>query len=157
MVPRFQAATARVRRSFVCGFGTRAADQTDGINATATRCQMCDRQLFSLGENSNPNAWMAEKLWGHSPAGIFGHSHLLGGYAGGQAEYVRVPFADVGPIKVPEGLTDEQVLSLSDILPTGYMNAEMWGIRHGDVIAVWERGRSVGSPSRARACSGPSG
>jgi len=106
-------------------------------------CAMCTRELYSLCENSNPNAWMAEKLWGHSPAGLFGYSHLLGGYSGGQAEYARVPFADVGPIKVPEGLTDEQVLFLSDIFPTGYMGAEMCGIKPGDVIAVWGAG-SVG-------------
>src|SRR3954471_16141324 len=104
------------------------------------RCSMCQMQLFSCCENSNPNAWMAEKLWGHSPAGIFGYSHLLGGFAGGQAEYARVPFADVGPIKVPEGLTDEQVLFLSDILPTGYMGAEMCDIKPGQVIAVWGAG-----------------
>jgi threonine dehydrogenase-like Zn-dependent dehydrogenase len=101
---------------------------------------MCTRELYSLCENSNPNAWMAEKLWGHSPAGLFGYSHLLGGYSGGQAEYARVPFADVGPIKVPDGLTDEQVLFLSDIFPTGYMGAEMCGITPGDVIAVWGAG-----------------
>jgi threonine dehydrogenase-like Zn-dependent dehydrogenase len=100
-------------------------------------CFSCRHELYSVCENSNPNAWMAEKLWGHSPAGIFGYSHLLGGYAGGQAEYARVPFADVGPIKVPEGLTDEQVLFLSDIFPTGYMGANMCNIQHGDTIAVW--------------------
>jgi threonine dehydrogenase-like Zn-dependent dehydrogenase len=101
------------------------------------RCFACEHQLFSVCENSNPNAWMAEKLWGYSPAGIFGYSHLLGGFAGGQAEYVRVPFADVGPLKVPEGLTDDQVLFLSDILPTGFMGADMCGIQPGDTIAVW--------------------
>jgi threonine dehydrogenase-like Zn-dependent dehydrogenase len=100
-------------------------------------CFFCQKELFSLCENSNPNAWMAEKMWGHSPAGIFGYSHLLGGYAGGQAEYARVPFADVGPIKVPEGLGDEQVLFLSDIFPTGYMGADLCGIQPGDTIAVW--------------------
>jgi threonine dehydrogenase-like Zn-dependent dehydrogenase len=100
-------------------------------------CFSCQKGLFSLCENSNPNAWMAEKMWGHSPAGLFGYSHLLGGYAGGQAEYARVPFADVGPIKVPEELTDEQVLFLSDIFPTGYMGAEMCNIQPGDTIAVW--------------------
>jgi threonine dehydrogenase-like Zn-dependent dehydrogenase len=100
-------------------------------------CLTCQRQLYSLCENSNPNAWMAEKLWGYSPAGIFGYSHMLGGYAGGQAQYVRVPFADVGPIKVPDGLSDEQVLFLSDILPTGYMAAENCGIQGGDTIAVF--------------------
>jgi threonine dehydrogenase-like Zn-dependent dehydrogenase len=99
-------------------------------------CLSCQSQLYSLCENSNPNAWMAEKLWGHSPAGIFGYSHLVGGYAGGQAQYARVPFADVGPIKV-NGLPDEQVLFLSDILPTGFMGAEMCNIKPGDVIAVW--------------------
>jgi threonine dehydrogenase-like Zn-dependent dehydrogenase len=80
---------------------------------------------------------MAEKLWGHSPAGLFGYSHLLGGYAGGQAEYLRIPYADVGPIKVPEGLTDEQVLFLSDIFPTGYMAADFCNIQQGDTIAIW--------------------
>ncbi len=100
-------------------------------------CFSCQRGLFSLCENSNPNAWIAEKMWGHSPAGIFGYSHMLGGYAGGQAEYARVPYADVGPIKVPEGLTDEQVLFLSDIFPTGYMGADMCNIQPGDTIAVW--------------------
>jgi len=103
-------------------------------------CRSCREQNYSLCENSNPNAWMAEKLWGHSPAGLFGYSHLLGGFAGGQAEYVRVPFADVGPLKVPNGLDDEQVLFLSDILPTGYMAAEMCNIRPGDVVAVWGAG-----------------
>ena len=101
------------------------------------KCFSCQNQMFSLCENSNPNAWMAEKLWGHSPCGIFGYSHMLGGFAGGQAEYVRVPFADVGPLKVPEELTDEQVLFLSDIFPTGYMGAEMCNIQPGDTIAVW--------------------
>jgi threonine dehydrogenase-like Zn-dependent dehydrogenase len=101
------------------------------------RCFSCQHGMFSLCENSNPNAGLAEKMWGHSPCGIFGYSHLLGGYAGGQAEYARVPFADVGPIKIPEGLTDEQVLFLSDIFPTGYMGAEMCNIQPGDTIAVW--------------------
>jgi threonine dehydrogenase-like Zn-dependent dehydrogenase len=96
--------------------------------------------MFSLCENTNPNAWLAEKMWGHATSGIFGYSHLTGGYAGGQAEYVRVPFADVGPLKVPEGLTDDQVLFLSDILPTGYMGAEMCDIEPGAVIAVWGAG-----------------
>jgi threonine dehydrogenase-like Zn-dependent dehydrogenase len=100
-------------------------------------CFFCRDGKHSLCENSNPNSLAAERLWGHSPCGIFGYSHLLGGYAGGQAEYVRVPFADVGPIKVPEGLRDEQVLFLSDIFPTGYMAAEACNIRPGDTIAVW--------------------
>lgn len=101
------------------------------------QCFFCQEQLYSVCENSNPNAAMAEKMWGHSPAGIFGYSHLTGGYAGGQAEYARVPFADVGPIKVPDGMTDEQVLFLSDILPTGYMAAEACEIKPGSVVAVW--------------------
>jgi threonine dehydrogenase-like Zn-dependent dehydrogenase len=100
-------------------------------------CAMCDRDLYSVCENSNPNAWMEEKLWGSAAAGIFGYSHLTGGFAGGQAEYARVPFADVGPIKIENGFTDEQVLFLSDILPTGYMGAELCDIRPGDVLAVW--------------------
>jgi threonine dehydrogenase-like Zn-dependent dehydrogenase len=100
-------------------------------------CGPCNAGAFSLCENSNPNAWMAEKLMGHSPSGIFGYTHMLGGFAGGQAEYVRVPFADVGPLKVPEGMPDEQVLFLSDIFPTGYMGAEMCDIRGGETIAVW--------------------
>jgi threonine dehydrogenase-like Zn-dependent dehydrogenase len=100
-------------------------------------CFFCNRDLWSLCDNSNPNAWMAEKFYGHSPAGLFGYSHLLGGYAGGQAQYVRVPFADVGPIKVPEGLTDEQVLFLTDIFPTGYMAAENCDIQPNEVVAVW--------------------
>jgi threonine dehydrogenase-like Zn-dependent dehydrogenase len=100
-------------------------------------CFFCQKGLYSLCENSNPNASVAEKLWGHSPAGIFGYSHTLGGYAGGQAEYARVPYADVGPLKVPEALTDEQVLFLSDVFPTGYMAAEACDIQPGDTIAVW--------------------
>ena len=104
-------------------------------------CFQCERQMFSLCENSNPNAGMAEKLWGHAPAGIFGYSHLTGGFQGGQAEYVRVPFADVGPLVIEDdGLTDEQVLFLTDIFPTGYMGAEMCDIEPGDVVAVWGAG-----------------
>jgi threonine dehydrogenase-like Zn-dependent dehydrogenase len=100
-------------------------------------CLQCEREMFSLCENSNPNAWMAEKLWGYSPCGIFGYSHMLGGFAGGQAQYVRVPFADVGPIRIPDNLEDEQVLFLSDIFPTGYMAAEACNIQPGDIVAVW--------------------
>jgi threonine dehydrogenase-like Zn-dependent dehydrogenase len=103
-------------------------------------CNSCKVGLFASCENSNPNAWMAEKMMGHSPAGIFGYSHMLGGFAGGQAEYARVPFADVGPIKVPPELTDDQVLFLSDIFPTGYMGAEMCTIKAGDIVAVWGAG-----------------
>jgi threonine dehydrogenase-like Zn-dependent dehydrogenase len=101
------------------------------------RCFYCTKQLWSLCDNSNPNAVLAETAYGASPSGLFGYSHMMGGYAGGQAEYVRVPFADVGPIKVPESLTDEQVLFLSDIFPTGYMAAENCNIQPGDTVAVW--------------------
>jgi len=101
------------------------------------QCFFCEKGLFSLCENSNPNAVLAEKMWGHSPAGIYGYSHLLGGFAGGQAEFARVPFADVNPIKIESDLTDEQVLFLSDILPTGYMAAENCEIEPGDTVAVW--------------------
>jgi threonine dehydrogenase-like Zn-dependent dehydrogenase len=102
-------------------------------------CYNCERGLFSVCENSNPNAGIAEKLMGHSPAGIYGYSHMLGGYAGGQAEYARVPFADVGPLKIESDLTDEQVLFLSDIFPTAYMGADM-AVTPGDVVAVWGAG-----------------
>jgi threonine dehydrogenase-like Zn-dependent dehydrogenase len=100
-------------------------------------CNACTQGLFSLCENSNPNASIAEKLWGDATAGIFGYSHATGGYAGGQAEYARVPFADVGPLKIESDLADEQVLFLSDVFPTGWMGAEMCDIKPGDVIAVW--------------------
>jgi threonine dehydrogenase-like Zn-dependent dehydrogenase len=100
-------------------------------------CFFCKEQLWSLCDNSNPNAWMAEKLYGYSASGLFGYSHMYGGYAGGQAEYVRVPFADVGPLRVPASLRDEQVLFLSDIFPTGYMAAENCQITAGDTVAVW--------------------
>jgi threonine dehydrogenase-like Zn-dependent dehydrogenase len=103
-------------------------------------CHSCGSGLYSLCENSNPNAGMAEKLWGHASAGMFGYSHLTGGFAGGQAEYVRVPFADIGPIKIESDLPDEKVLFLSDIFPTAYMGAEMCDIKSGDVIAVWGAG-----------------
>ena len=101
------------------------------------QCYFCHQHLFSLCEISNPNIELANKEMGHSPAGLFGFSHLLGGFSGGQAEYVRVPFADVGPIKIPEGIPDEKVLFLSDILPTGYMAAENCGIERGDTVAIW--------------------
>jgi threonine dehydrogenase-like Zn-dependent dehydrogenase len=100
-------------------------------------CWFCQRQLYSLCDTSNPNAEIARQAMGQSPAGLFGYSHMLGGYAGGQAEYLRVPFADVGPLKIPEGLSDEQVLFLSDIFPTGYMAAEQAGIEPGDLVAIW--------------------
>ena len=100
-------------------------------------CSYCARKEYSLCDNSNPNAWMAETAYGYSGAALFGYSHMLGGYAGGQAEYVRVPFADIGPLQVPGSLSDEQVLFLSDIFPTGYQAAENCNIRSGDTIAVW--------------------
>ncbi|HEX2251880.1 MAG TPA: zinc-dependent alcohol dehydrogenase [Thermoanaerobaculia bacterium] len=101
------------------------------------RCFYCEKGLWSLCDNSNPNAWIAEDAYGYSPAGLFGYSHMMGGYAGGQAEYARVPFADVGPVRVPEGLSDEQVLFLSDIFPTGYQAAEQTDLEAGDTVAVW--------------------
>jgi threonine dehydrogenase-like Zn-dependent dehydrogenase len=100
-------------------------------------CFFCKRGFYSGCERSNPNKQQAEKFWGHSPSGLFGYSHMLGGFAGGQAEYLRVPFADVGPIKVPEGLTDEQVLFLSDIFPTGFMAADFCNLKGGETVAVW--------------------
>jgi threonine dehydrogenase-like Zn-dependent dehydrogenase len=103
-------------------------------------CAACRAELYSLCENSNPNAGLAEKFFGHPTAGIFGYSHLTGGFAGGQAEYARVPFADFGPLKVESDLTDEQVLFLSDILPTGYMGADLCDIKPTDVVAVWGAG-----------------
>ncbi|MEU8421832.1 zinc-dependent alcohol dehydrogenase [Micromonospora sp. NPDC048835] len=103
-------------------------------------CSSCQRGLYSVCENSNPNAGIAEKIMGHSPAGIFGYSHLLGGYAGGQAEYARVPFADVGPVTVPDDVSDDQAVMLADVFPTGYMGAEMCDIKPGQVIAIWGAG-----------------
>ena len=103
-------------------------------------CNACNMELYSLCENSNPNARIAEKMFGHATAGIFGYSHLTGGFAGGQSEFARVPFADVGPIVIENGFSDEQVLFLSDIFPTGYMGAEMCDIQGGEVIAIWGAG-----------------
>lgn len=100
-------------------------------------CFFCQKSLFSCCDNSNPNHKIAEEVMGHSPSGLFGYSHMLGGFAGGQAEYVRVPFADVGPYKVPAGLPDEKVLFLTDVFPTGYMAAENAEIEPGDTVAVW--------------------
>ena len=100
-------------------------------------CYFCQRSMFSLCDESNPNREMAAKVMGHSPAGLFGYSHMLGGFAGGQAEYLRVPYADVGPLKIESDLPDEQVLFLSDIFPTGYMAAENAEIEPGDTVAVW--------------------
>ena len=100
-------------------------------------CFHCKKGQFSLCDNSNPKPAMAEKLWGHATCGIFGYSHMMGGYAGSHAEYIRVPFADVGPRKVPEALSDEQALFISDAFPTGFMGADLCDIEHGDTVAVW--------------------
>ncbi len=100
-------------------------------------CYFCKKTLFSCCDTSNPNAEIARKAMGHSPAGCLGFSHMLGGFAGGQAEYLRVPFGDVGPLKIESDLPDEKVLFLSDIFPTGYMAAENCGIEPGDTVAVW--------------------
>ena len=101
------------------------------------KCFFCQRTEFSLCDESNRNAEMARKVMGQSPAGLFGYSHMLGAYSGGQAQYLRVPYADVGPIKIESGLPDEQVLFLSDIFPTGYMAAENTQLEKGDTVAVW--------------------
>jgi threonine dehydrogenase-like Zn-dependent dehydrogenase len=101
------------------------------------QCFFCKKGNWSACDNTNPNAGMAEALYGYSGSGLFGYSHMMGGYAGGQAEYVRVPFADIGPKKILNGLTDEQVLFLSDIFPTGYMAAENCDIKRGDTVAIW--------------------
>ncbi|WP_090382974.1 zinc-dependent alcohol dehydrogenase [Natronobacterium texcoconense] len=100
-------------------------------------CWFCEEDMYSLCDESNPNAEMAREEMGHSPAGLFGFSHMLGGFDGGQAEYLRVPYADVGPVKIDSGLSDEEVLFLSDIFPTGYMAAENADIEDGDTVAVW--------------------
>ena len=100
-------------------------------------CLPCKNQLWSCCDNSNPNAWIAEKLMGFSPSGLFGYTHMMGGYAGGQAQFARVPFADIGPLKIPSDIPDEKVVFLSDIFPTGYMGAENCNIRPGDTVAIW--------------------
>jgi threonine dehydrogenase-like Zn-dependent dehydrogenase len=107
------------------------------FNISCGDCFFCQRGEFSLCDRSNPNAEIARKAMGQSPAGLFGYSHMLGGFPGGQAEYLRVPFADVGAFKVPKDMPDEQVLFLSDIFPTGYMAAENAQIEAGDTVAVW--------------------
>ncbi|MCW3842978.1 glutathione-dependent formaldehyde dehydrogenase [Micromonospora yasonensis] len=121
--------------------GLRVGDRVVvGFPIACGDCASCQRGLYSVCENSNPNAAMAELVMGHAPAGIFGYSHLMGGYAGGQAQYVRVPYADVGALKIEDDLADEQVLFLSDVLPTGYMAAELCDIKPGDVVAIWGAG-----------------
>ena len=101
------------------------------------KCVFCTQELWSLCDNSNPNGWIAEKMYGYTGSALFGYSHIYGGYAGGQAQYARVPFADVGPLKIKTDLKDEQVLFLSDVFPTGYMAAENCDIETGDTVAVW--------------------
>ena len=100
-------------------------------------CFFCERELYSCCDTTNPNAEAAAKVYGYATAGLFGYSHLTGGYAGGQAEYVRVPKANVGPLKIESGIPDERVLFLSDILPTGWMAAVNCNIHPGDIVAVW--------------------
>lgn len=101
------------------------------------QCYFCQQQSWSLCDNSNPNGWMQDQVFGFGTAGIFGYSHMFGGYAGAHAEYVRVPFADFGAVKVPEGLPDESLLFISDAMPTGYMGADLCNIQPGDIVAVW--------------------
>ena len=103
-------------------------------------CLFCKQTLFSLCDESNPNRELPEKLYGASPAGLFGFSHMYGGYAGGQAQYLRVPFADVGPVVIPDGLPDEKVLFLSDIFPTAWMAVENCNVQPGDIVAIWGGG-----------------
>jgi threonine dehydrogenase-like Zn-dependent dehydrogenase len=100
-------------------------------------CFFCKHQLWSCCDNSNPNYWIAEKMMGYSPSGLFGYTHMMGGYAGGQAQFARVPFADVGPLKIPSGIPDDKVLFLSDIFPTGYFGALNCDIKPGDTVAIW--------------------
>ncbi len=107
------------------------------FNIACGKCFFCKNEMFSLCDRSNPNAEMAKKAMGHSPSGLFGYSHMLGGFWGGQAEYLRVPYADVGPLKLSNGMPDEKVLFLSDIFPTGYMAAENCRIQEGDTVAIW--------------------
>lgn len=107
------------------------------FNLACGNCFFCNKEMFSLCDNSNPNAEMAKKAMGHSPSGLLGYSHMLGGFSGGQAEFLRVPYADVGPLVLPEDLPDEKLLFLSDIFPTGYMAAENCDIESGDTVAIW--------------------
>ncbi|MEU5725344.1 zinc-dependent alcohol dehydrogenase [Micromonospora sp. NPDC047738] len=121
--------------------GLRVGDRVVvGFPIACGDCISCQNGLYSVCENSNPNAAIAELAMGHSPAGIFGYSHLMGGYAGGQAQYVRVPYADVGALKIEDDLPDEKLLFLSDVLPTGYMAAEQCDIKPGDTVAIWGAG-----------------
>jgi threonine dehydrogenase-like Zn-dependent dehydrogenase len=104
------------------------------------QCHFCSQQQWSLCDNSNPNGWMQEPLFGYSTSGIFGYSHLFGGYAGSFAEYIRIPFADHGAIRVPSEIPDEKILPLSDAFPTGYMGADLCNIQPGQTVAVWGAG-----------------
>ncbi len=110
------------------------------FNINCGECRQCRMGNFACCQRSNRNGKMAAEMFGYPIAGLFGYSHLMGGYAGGQAEYVRVPMADVAPMKVPEGMTDEEVLFLTDIFPTGYMGAEHAEIKGGDIVAIWGAG-----------------
>ncbi len=104
------------------------------------QCFFCKNGQFSLCDNTNPNAWMLEKMYTYSPAGILGYSHLFGGYPGAQAEYVRVPFADVGAFPLPDGVSDEQAIPISDAWPTGFMAADLCGLKGGETVVVWGAG-----------------
>ena len=117
------------------------------FNINCGECRQCKLGNYSVCQRSNRNAAMAAAQFGYTTAGLFGYSHLTGGYAGGQAEYVRVPMADVAPMKVPDGMEDEEVLFLTHIFPTGYQAAEQAGIKGGEIVAVWARVPSVYSPS----------
>jgi threonine dehydrogenase-like Zn-dependent dehydrogenase len=127
-----------------CGKGVANLERGDRVVVpfviACGACEPCKRGATSGCQNSNPNAEMLEKLYGYAGAGLFGYSHMYGGYSGGQAQYVRVPFADVGPMKVPDELSDEQVLFLTDIFPTGYQAVERCAITSGDVVAIWGAG-----------------
>ena len=101
------------------------------------KCEFCRKKIWSACDNTNPNAHLMEAVYGYSGSGLFGYSHMMGGYAGGQAQYVRVPFANVGPLKIESDLPDEKVLFLSDIFPTGFMAAENAHIQENDIVAVW--------------------
>ena len=106
-------------------------------NISCGSCFYCRDEKWSCCDNTNPNAWIAEELWGHSPSGIYGYSHALGGYAGSHAEFVRVPYADVNTRRLPDSISDEQALFLSDAWPTAYTGVEFCEIAPGDTVAVW--------------------
>ena len=110
------------------------------FNIACGHCFYCDHEMESQCDNSNPNAEMAAKVMGHSPSGLFGFSHMLGGFPGGQAEYLRVPFADVGPLKIESDLPDEKVVFLSDIFPTGYHATELAGVMPGESVVIYGAG-----------------